>query len=111
MASKYWQCLQSAEVLGLAASTKAAVGVAAGGIGSLVGKAFSSKGKDKDGNDGNVKEEERGTDDEHNGGCNVDLTNDDKKLLKDDVKDEMESDVKDGVDEVNEIDESNEVNQ
>ena len=100
-AGSIFASLQSAGVLGLAASTKAAVGVAAGGIGSLVGKAFSSEDKDKDGNDGNVKDEERETDDEHNGGCNVDITNDDKKLLKDDVKDEMESDVKDGVDEVN----------
>ena len=99
-AGSIFASLQSAGVLGLAASTKAAVGVAAGGIGSLVGKAFSSKGKDKDGNDGNVKDEERETD-EHNGGCNVDITNDDKKLLKDNVKDEMECDVKDGVEEVN----------
>jgi len=100
-AGSIFASLQSAGVLGLAASTKAAVGVAAGGIGSLVGKAFSSKGKDKDGNDGNVKDEERETDDEHNGGCNVDITNDDKKHLKDNVKDEMECNVKDGVDEVN----------
>jgi len=46
-AGSVFASLQSAGVLGLAATTKAAVGVAAGGVGGLLGKAFSSKVKDE----------------------------------------------------------------